>query len=109
MDPVQNSTSGRQSLNTVAVFRAVVDGEVKRERLATTIEKDGPVPCTSTGYHLVAGDFSASSIPSRALLIVRATLPPSTLFADRALLRRGYSISEPNALVETVSKYKGLY
>ena len=27
---------------------------------------------------------------------VRATLPPSTLFADRALLRRGYSISEPN-------------
>ena len=40
---------------------------------------------------------------------VRATLPPSTLFADRALLHRGYSISEPNALVETVSKYKGLY
>ena len=28
---------------------------------------------------------------------VRATLPPSTLFADRVLLRRGYSISEPNA------------
>ena len=28
---------------------------------------------------------------------VRTTLPPSTLFADRALLRRGYSISEPNA------------
>ena len=27
---------------------------------------------------------------------VRATLPPSTLFADRALLHRGYSISEPN-------------
>ena len=43
------------------------------------------------------------------LVGVRATLPPSTLFADRALLRRGYSISEPNALVETVSKYKGLY
>ena len=40
---------------------------------------------------------------------VRATLPPSTLFADRALLCRGYSISEPNALVETVSKYKGLH
>ena len=40
---------------------------------------------------------------------VRATLPPSTLFADRALLHRGYSISDPNALVETVSKYKGLY
>ena len=40
---------------------------------------------------------------------VRATLPPSTLFADRALLCRGYSISTPNALVETVSKYKGLY
>ena len=40
---------------------------------------------------------------------VRATLPPSTLFADRALLHRGYSISEPNALVETVSKYKGLH
>ena len=29
--------------------------------------------------------------------IVRATLPPSTLFADRALLCRGYSISAPNA------------
>ena len=27
---------------------------------------------------------------------VRATLPPSTLFADRVLLHRGYSISEPN-------------
>ena len=43
------------------------------------------------------------------ILVVRATLPPSMLFADRALLRRGYSISEPNALVETVSKYKGLH
>ena len=43
------------------------------------------------------------------VLIVRATLPPSMLFADRALLRRGYSISEPNALVETISKYKGLH
>ena len=40
---------------------------------------------------------------------VRATLPPSMLFADRALLYRGYSISEPNALVEAVSKYKGLH
>ena len=28
---------------------------------------------------------------------VRATLPPSMLFADRVLLHRGYSISEPNA------------
>ena len=43
------------------------------------------------------------------LVYVRATLPPSTLFADRVLLHRGYSISAPNALVETVSKYKGLY
>ena len=42
-------------------------------------------------------------------LNVRATLPPSTLFADRALLRRKYSISEPNALVETESQYKGLH
>ena len=40
--------------------------------------------------------------------VVRATLPPSMLFADRALLRRGYSISEPNTLVETVSKPLGL-
>ena len=40
---------------------------------------------------------------------VRATLPPSTLFADKVLLCRGYSISEPNTLVETVSKYKGLH
>ena len=40
---------------------------------------------------------------------VRATLPPSTLFADRVLLHREYSISEPNTLVETVSKYKGLH
>ena len=31
------------------------------------------------------------------LRVVRATLPPSMLFADRALLRRGYSISVPNA------------
>ena len=43
------------------------------------------------------------------LVAVRATLPPSMLFADRALLCREYSISEPNALVETISKYKGLY
>ena len=42
-------------------------------------------------------------------LHVRATLPPSMLFADRVLLRRGYSISTLNALVETVSKYKGLH
>ena len=39
---------------------------------------------------------------------VRATLPPSMLFADRALLCRGYSISEPNAWGETVSKPLGL-
>ena len=38
-------------------------------------------------------------------LCVRATLPPSTLFADRALLRRGYSISEPNAFVEQAVVY----
>ena len=41
--------------------------------------------------------------------IVRATLPPSMLFADRALLCREYSISKPNALVETISKYKDLH
>ena len=28
--------------------------------------------------------------------LVRATLPPSVLFADRVLLHRGYSMSEPN-------------
>ena len=39
---------------------------------------------------------------------VRATLPPSMLFADRVLLCRGYSISEPNAWGETVSKPLGL-
>ena len=42
------------------------------------------------------------------MLYVRATLPPSTLFADRVLLHRGYSISEPNAWGETVSKPLGL-
>ena len=42
-------------------------------------------------------------------IFVGATLPPSMLFADGALLHREYSISEPNALVETVSKYKGLH
>ena len=42
-------------------------------------------------------------------LSVRATLPPSTLFADRALLHRGYSISEPNAWGETVSKPLGCH
>ena len=31
------------------------------------------------------------------LVAVRATLPPSILFADRALLHRGYSISDPKA------------
>ena len=41
-------------------------------------------------------------------LYVRATLPPSTLFADRVLLHRGYSISEPNTWGETVSKPLGL-
>ena len=45
---------------------------------------------------------------SRHQTSVRATLPPSTLFADRALLRRGYSISVPNAWGETVSKPLGL-
>ena len=35
-------------------------------------------------------------------------LPPSMLFADRALLCRGYSISEPNTWGETVSKPLGL-
>ena len=30
-------------------------------------------------------------------VVVRATLPPSTLFADSVLLHRGYSISVPNA------------
>ena len=39
---------------------------------------------------------------------VRATLPPSMLFADRVLLHRGYSMSEPNAWGETVSKPLGL-
>ena len=42
------------------------------------------------------------------LAIVRATLPPSTLFADRVLLCRGYSISDPNAWGELVSKPLGL-
>ena len=54
-------------------------------------------------------DLRRGLLYSENLQHVRATLPPSTLFADRALLRRGYSISEPNALVETVSKYKGLH
>ena len=68
------------------------------------------------GLELDIGDLSTTDerqVNSICLLndtmLVRATLPPSTLFADRALLRRGYSISEPNALVETVSKYKGLH
>ena len=39
---------------------------------------------------------------------VRATLPPSMLFADRVLLCRGYSISVPNTCGETVSKPLGL-
>ena len=38
---------------------------------------------------------------------VRATLPPSMLFADRALLHRGYSISVLNACGETISKPLG--
>ena len=39
---------------------------------------------------------------------VRATLPPSTLFADRVLLRREYSISVPKACGETISEPLGL-
>ena len=54
-------------------------------------------------------DDQGAMMLATIMLPVRATLPPSTLFADRALLHRGYSISEPNALVETVSKYKGLH
>ena len=45
---------------------------------------------------------------SRYKNFVRATLPPSTLFADRALHHRGYSISVPNTWGETVSKPLGL-
>ena len=41
---------------------------------------------------------NTSLLPVLAPVIpVKATLPPSMLFADRALLRRGYSISDPNA------------
>ena len=36
------------------------------------------------------------------------SLPPSTLFADRALLCREYSISVPNTCGETISKPLGL-
>ena len=50
----------------------------------------------------------SASITQSPLLIVRATLPPSMLFADRVLLCRGYSISEPKAWGETVSKPLGL-
>ena len=39
---------------------------------------------------------------------VRAALPPSTLFADSALLHRGYTISVPNACGETISEPLGL-
>ena len=53
--------------------------------------------------------FGFHEITSKVGDGVRATLPPSTLFADKALLRREYFISEPNTLVETVSKYKGLH
>ena len=41
-------------------------------------------------------------------LYVRATLPPSTLFADSVLLHRGYTISVLNTCGETVSKPLGL-
>ena len=72
----------------------------------------GFVPFTvSTGQHCVPPKslFWKVYHPYHSLVGVRATLPPSMLFADRALLHRGYSISDPNALVETVSKYKGLH
>ena len=47
---------------------------------------------TSRTHNVVTGFLLSATNTT-----VRATLPPSTLFADRALLHRGYSISEPNA------------
>ena len=52
--------------------------------------------------------FGNRSSGHPTLHVVRATLPPSILFADRVLLHRGYSISDPNTWGETVSKSLGL-
>ena len=50
-----------------------------------------PLQDDPEGYHIWDSDPIDSSKD-----LVRATLPPSTLFTDRVLLHRGYSISEPN-------------
>ena len=74
-------------------------------------EKTHPAAIALAEVRLIGDriDDRGAMMLATIMLPVRATLPPSTLFADRALLHRGYSISEPNALVETVSKYKGLH
>ena len=61
-----------------------VEGEVVGMEVGVVLPED-----VTEG--LIVGTFTYDMMPC-----VRATLPPSTLFADRALLCRGYSISEPN-------------
>ena len=55
------------------------------------LEMNDLPPLKNTSPLLVPAPVVPGFVP------VRATLPPSTLFADRALLCRGYSISEPKA------------
>ena len=52
-------------------------------------------PCKNST--LYTGESGATATRLGKAKNVRAILPPSMLFADRALLCRGYSISEPNA------------
>ena len=85
----------------------------------TLLLSSTPPPSATTSPLKVRVEYSCGSVeytttcstgyePRLCPLLVRATLPPSILFADRALLHRGYSISVPKAWGETVSKPLGL-
>ena len=97
---------------SIKVLGSDIEYPLQSNALSAKSILGGRVALTITFKGLCDGELKALLRHTRhnqCLDTVRATLPPSTLFADRVLLCRGYSISEPNALVETVSKYKDLH
>ena len=103
-DPENNAVLHTEELEAcIKAFLEEVEEDIEMNDLPP-LENTSPLPVLV----LVFPSFVPFAM-STSQCCVRATLPPSTLFADRALLCREYSISAPNTLVETVSKYKGLY
>ena len=100
------SLSGLQQTSLQHCQDKIAGLEETVTQVVMSVKKLEKLVCWCHNRLLLPGPHYA---PGEEEEVVRATLPPSTLFADRALLRRGYSISEPNTLVETVSKYKDLY